>query len=195
MPSSRAFVTSVALRLIIVVALMVAMASAGVSALQGPGASAPPGEPSSTSDPLTTLNDAFRAAYRKAKEATLARSGPVILLEGDNLVLKKGGQRVEAPYTPAIYHVLKSFAHIPLALDVILETHADAVPLDDSAVGEMKGLRTLIAAAEATLASHGLDAEQVERQRKIVAACVNFLDRSPHPADVTGRIAWRLPVG
>ena len=46
----------------------------------------------------------------------------MILAEGDNLVLKKGGQRVEAHYTPAIYHVLKSFAHIPLALDVILAT-------------------------------------------------------------------------
>ncbi len=100
----------------------------------------------------------------------------MILAEGDNLVLKKGGQRVEAHYTPAVYHVLKSFAHIPLALDVILETRAGAVPLDDSVVGELQQFRGLIAAVEATIASHGLDAEQVERQRKIIGASVKFLD-------------------
>jgi hypothetical protein len=176
MPSSRTFISCVAVRLIVVVTLMLAMASAGGSQGSGPGAVAPHVEPSSTPDPLTTLNDAFRAAYRKAKEATLARSGPVILAEGDNLVLKKGGQRVEVHYTPAVYHVLKSFAHIPLALDVILATRAGAVPVDDSVVGEMQEFRRLIAAAGATIASHGLDDEQVERQRKIIGACVKFLD-------------------
>jgi hypothetical protein len=162
--------------LIVVVTLMLAMASAGVSQVSGPGAPAPQVEPSSTPDPLTTLNDAFRVAYRKAKEATLARSGPVILAEGDNLVLKKGGQRVEVHYVPAVYHVLKAFAHIPLALDVILETRAGAEPLDDSVVGELKQYQGLIAAVEATIASHGLDAEQLERQRKIIGACAKFLD-------------------
>ena len=52
----------------------------------------------------------------------------MILVEGDNLVLKRGGQRVEAHYVPAVYHVLKSFAHIPLALDVILESRAARCP-------------------------------------------------------------------
>jgi hypothetical protein len=178
MSSSRMFVSSVALKLCIVVALMLAMASAGVSQLPGPGAPATHVEPASTpKDPLATLNDAFRAAYQKAKEATLARGGPVILVEGDSLVLKKGGQRVEAHYTPAIYHVLKSFAHIPLALDVILATRAGDAPLDDAIVGELRQYRGLIANAEATLGSLGLDPEQVGRQRKIIASCVKFLDR------------------
>jgi hypothetical protein len=176
MPSSRALLSSVAVRSIVVVSLMLAMASAGISQVPGPGTATAPAQPSSTPDPLTTLNDAFRADYRKAKAAILERSGPVILAEGDNLVLKKGGQRVEVHYVPAVYHALKAFAHIPLALDVILETRAGAVPLDDSVVGELKQYRGLIAAVEATIASHGLDAEQLERQRKIIGACVKFLD-------------------
>jgi hypothetical protein len=176
MPSSRMFVSSVALRSIVVLSLMLAMASAGMSQLPGPGAPATRVEPPQTTDPLTTVNDAFRAAYRKAKEGILARCGPVVVVEGDDLVLKKGDRRVEAHYTPTAYHVLKAFAHIPLALDVILATRAGAAPLDEPVVGELRQFRGLIAAVESTIASQGLDAEQVERQRKLIAECVKFLD-------------------
>jgi hypothetical protein len=127
-------------------------------------------------DPLATLNDAFRAAYRRAKEAALARSGPVILAEGDNLVLKQGDRRVEVPYVPAVYHALKSVAHIPLALDVMLAPHAGEDPLDGAVLSELRAYRGLIAAADPTLAAHGLDSEQLERQRKLIAASVRFLD-------------------
>ena len=48
----------------------------------------------------------------------------MILVEGDNLVLRRGNTRQEAPYTPAVYHVLKAVAHVPLALDVMLAPHA-----------------------------------------------------------------------
>ena len=51
-------------------------------------------------------------------------------MEGDNMVLKRGGQRLEVPYTPAVYHVLKSVAHVPLALDVILAPHAGECHLE-----------------------------------------------------------------
>jgi hypothetical protein len=176
MPSGRAFVSSVALTSIVVVALMFAPVSTAVSQGPGPGASALHVEPSATPDPLTTLNDAFRAAYRQAKETSLARSGPVILAEGDNLVLKKGGHRVEAHYTPAVYHVLKSFAHIPLGLDVILATRAGQAMVDEPLVGELREYRRLIAAVETSIATHGLDAEQLGRQRKIIESCVKFLD-------------------
>src|SRR5271156_3880977 len=87
MPSSRMFVSSVALRSIVVLSLMFAMASAGMSQLPGPGAPATRVEPPPSTDPLTTVNDVFRAAYRKAKEGILSRSGPVIVVEGDDLVL------------------------------------------------------------------------------------------------------------
>ena len=42
----------------------------------------------SAKDPLLdTLNNEFRVQYRQALAATLAQAGPVIIEEGDNLIL------------------------------------------------------------------------------------------------------------
>jgi hypothetical protein len=143
--------------------LVAALAGAAVG--QGPAA-----------DPLTALNDAFRAAYHRTKEATIDRGGPVILIEGDNVVLRRGRTRQEVPYTPAIYHVLKAVAHVPLALDVILAPHAGEATLSDAVLAELRADRDLMSSAEPGLASHGLDAEQLARQKKILAGCREFLD-------------------
>src|SRR5437764_12172454 len=71
-------------------------------------------------DPLTELNDHSRAAYRRAREEALARTGPVVLVEGDDLVLKYGRQRLVARTVPDEYHVLKVVSHVPLAVHALL---------------------------------------------------------------------------
>ena len=121
-----------------------------------------------------TLNETFRAAYRRTKEANLAHGGPVILTEGDNVVLRRGGSRLEVPYTPAVYHVLKAVAHVPLALDVILAPHAGEETLDDATLAELREYRQRIEEAEPTLATHGLEPESLERSRTIFAECRAF---------------------
>jgi hypothetical protein len=127
-------------------------------------------------DPLTTLNNAFRVAYHRIKEANLDRGGPVILMEGDNIVLRRGGKRVDVPYTPAVYHILKDIAHVPLALDVILASHAGEETLNDAILAELRDYRSLLNSAEPSLAAQGLDPEQLDRQKKILAECRGFLD-------------------
>jgi hypothetical protein len=127
-------------------------------------------------DPLTTLNNAFHAAYVRTKEANLERGGPVILMEGDNMVLRHRGKRLEVPYTPAVYHILKDVAHIPLALDVILAPRAGEETLSDAVLAELREYRGLMTSAEPSLAAHGLDFEQLDRQKKILAECRGFLD-------------------
>jgi hypothetical protein len=127
-------------------------------------------------DPLTTLNDAFHAAYLRTKDAVLDRGGPVILMEGDNVVLRRGGKRLEVQYTPAIYHILKAVAHVPLALDVILAPHAGESSLNESVLAELREYRGLMTSVEPSLAAQGLDPEQLERQKKILAECRGFLD-------------------
>jgi hypothetical protein len=163
-------------RTILAAAALVGLVCAAIGQVPSVTVSKPATEPAPAADSLTTLNDAFRAAYRRAQQAVLARSGPVILAEGDYLVFKQRDRRVEVPYVPAVYHALKSVAHIPLALDVMLAPHADEDPLDGAVLSELREYRDLIAAAEATLGAHGLDPEQLERQRKLIAACLRFLD-------------------
>ncbi len=157
-----------------VVIVLLLAALAGVAVGRAPAPPAP--QAASAADPLMILNESFRAAYRRTKEANLARNGPVILMEGDNIVLRRGGTRLEVPYTPAVYHVLKSVAHVPLMLDVLLAPHADEATLTDAALAELRDYRKLMEQAEPSLAAQGLEPEQLERQKKIFADCRAFLD-------------------
>jgi hypothetical protein len=156
----------------VIVLLLAALAGVAVGQVPAP----PTPQVAPAADPLMTLNESFRAAYRRTKEANLARSGPVILMEGDNIVLKRGGTRLEVPYTPAVYHVLKSVAHVPLMLDVLLAPHADEATLTDAALAELRDYRKLMEQAEPSLVAQGLEPEQLERQKKIFADCRAFLD-------------------
>src|SRR5438093_12012429 len=71
-------------------------------------------------DPLLELNKAFRKAYAGARKELLARSDPLILAEGEELVLVHKGQRSTARVVPEKYHTLKAVSHVPLAIYVLL---------------------------------------------------------------------------
>ena len=74
-------------------------------------------------DPLLTLNKSSQALYAQAKIAALDHHGPVIIVSGDDLVLRNGEKRVQVRVTPEIYHTLKAIAHVPMAIDVALTAH------------------------------------------------------------------------
>ncbi len=159
-------------RTVVIVLLLTGLAGAAVDQVPAP----PAPQVAPAADPLMTLNDAFRAAYRRTKEANIAHADPVILVEGDNVVLRRGGTRLEVPYTPAVYHVLKSIAHVPLALDVVLAPHAGEATLNDTVLAELREYRRLMEQAEPSLVAQGLEPEQLERQKKLFAECRAFLD-------------------
>jgi hypothetical protein len=123
---------------------------------------------------LSTLNNAFRAAYADAKSRVLAASGPTLLVNGDSLVLLREGRRMEGNVGSAIYDPVKTIAHIPLAIYVTLTP-------GDGAVGEdrlktLGGLRELIPPAEQSLDMVKLAAGTLARQKRIVAESLAFLD-------------------
>src|SRR5579859_564775 len=66
-------------------------------------------------DPLRDLNDAFRAAYRSARQEAISSAGPVVVVSGDDLVLIRNGKRTPVTAVPPIYHELKVYDHITLA--------------------------------------------------------------------------------
>jgi hypothetical protein len=134
-------------------------------------------EPTKTDPPpdaLASLNDTFRAAYRQTRADALAHSGPVILVEGDTLVLKRDGRRTEGEYTPRLYHELKAVSHVPLALYVLL---ADG-PLTDERLTALRRYREQAEAARATLEKRGFSAESLKRQQQIFTASLAFLDKA-----------------
>jgi hypothetical protein len=123
---------------------------------------------------LTELNNAFRAAYADAKTRVLAASDPKLIVNGDTLILLHGGRRSEANAGAAIYDPVKTIAHIPLAIYVIL-TPGDGAVADDR-LRTLAGLRELIPPAAASLDSLKLPAATLARQRRIVAGSLKFLD-------------------
>lgn len=71
-------------------------------------------------EPLSDANAQFRAMYREAKARALASAGPVLLVEGDTLVLRDGARREATRFLPEKYTKLKEVSHVPLALFVAL---------------------------------------------------------------------------
>src|SRR5208337_4643461 len=70
---------------LVALALIIGMRSPAV-----PQVPDPTGKAEQTADPLSNLNNASRMFYTLAKQQTLARSGPVLIVIGDDLVLRKG---------------------------------------------------------------------------------------------------------
>jgi hypothetical protein len=119
-------------------------------------------------DPLLTINKQFRKTYSQVRAAKLARTGPVIVVDGEKLVLLRGKEREESEIDLTRYHHLKLLAHVPLTVYLLLDT-TDAGMIPEEQLAELRRLRESIVAACETLAERGFSAGQIERQRKLLA--------------------------
>ena len=72
-----------------------------------------------TGSALDDVNESFHDAYDSAREKA-ELDAPVIVVLGDSLLLFRRGERSEVVCTPALVHVLKSIAHCPIGLFVLL---------------------------------------------------------------------------
>ena len=153
--------------------LILAIAFAGLSVAPVPAQDAG-GE--GAQDPLLdTLNSEFRAQYQQALAATLAHAGPVILEEGDSLILVRQGERTSVQVKPLEYHELKAVAHIPLALFVMLSFPPEA-SLSADRRKLLEHYRELMVSASATLPGRHFTADQLPRQKQIFSASFQLLD-------------------
>ncbi|NRD65231.1 hypothetical protein HRD49_26090 [Corallococcus exiguus] len=126
-----------------------------------------------SADPLSVLNQAFRDAYAARREAVLSRMGPVIAQIDDVLILRKDGQRFEAPARTRRYHVSKAVTHVPLALHVLL---ASKDALDEETRTRLTTMRRLITASRMSLDGRGLPAEALARQHRLLDASLALVD-------------------
>jgi hypothetical protein len=153
-------------------AVLVCLISSAHVPAQTRGAAADPEQPA----PFTTLNNAFREAYGKARSRVLASSGPVLIVNGTNFVLLRDGRRVEAKVGSPVYDTVKTIAHLPLAIYLIL-TPGDG-GMDADRLKTLASVRDLIPPVEASLDALGLPAPTLARQRQIMAASAAFIDEA-----------------
>jgi len=134
-------------------------------------APAPPAGP----DPLVTLNNAFRGEYSRAKTEALSKVGPLIIVEGNRVVLERSGERKEAEIQPPIYQALKAVAHIPFAVFLLFD-QPDSGGLTDERVAQLRDYRKLIVDAKSSLGDRGFSETQHQRQQTIINDSLAFLD-------------------
>src|SRR4051812_18019501 len=144
--------------------IVLATSLVGIASMAGPQAAGPAAKVTQAADVLTTLNNASRGYFAQAKARALSKEGPVMIVIGDDLVMRQGEKRRQARFIPDSYHTLKTYAHIPMAIDVALAPHGDENPLGEGTVRELRDYRGMIPAAGSAIASAGLDAEERERQ-------------------------------
>ncbi len=142
------------------------------------------------SDALDQLNVAARAAYSDGRAAQLARTGPVIVVAFDRLVLLRNGGETKETFTPPVYHQLKSIAHLPLGLVTLLLPETPGAR-DGAWRKRLEELRAKGEAAAASIDGLGLTAAQAQRQRHIFQDSLRFIDGvlasgAPSAAALTG---------
>jgi len=131
--------------------------------------------PQSETDPLITLNNAFRAEYSRAKTEALSKVGPLVIVEGNKAVLVRNGKRTEAEIQPPIYQALKAVAHIPFAVFLMFD-QSDSGELTEERLAELRDYRKLIVDARSSLGNRGFSETQLQRQQKIIDDSLTFLD-------------------
>jgi len=122
---------------------------------------------------LDALNVASRGMYAGGRVSELAAIPVVIIVSGDDLILRKGGKRTVVTVVPAEYHTLKCVAHSTLALFTHL-AHEPGRPLSDERVKALKEYRDLMTAAAGAVDKCGFDADTLARQKRIMARAQEF---------------------
>jgi hypothetical protein len=139
-------------------------------------------------DPLTAANDFFHSIYSDSIATTLkaASHHPVILAEGDKLVLKVDGKRHEAVIEPRETNTMKVVSHMPLAafllLESVLKMLPEEAPPSRSAISaetdqQMGALMDHISSLHVTLlAPSSLTQIQLQRQIELLDRTRFFLE-------------------
>jgi hypothetical protein len=136
------------------------------------------------SDPLSKLNAAFHTAYAELRNQIVKETSPVIIHYGDKMVLIKNGIRTEAPALTPHYHELKSVAHVPLAIYVMLVPGAGS-KIADSQLSLLHEYRSLLAKGRASIEGRGFRPDQRDRQMQIFDSSLAMIDSTLRNGEVT----------
>jgi hypothetical protein len=125
-------------------------------------------------DPLVELNNRFRIAYAQARKELLAKQGPIIIADGDSVVLLRASRRTEVNVA-AMSDIVKPIAHTPLAIHSFLGS-AGGADLTEERLKELRTIRELIEPAGKSLQGRGLPEEIHLLHMQILAESAKFLD-------------------
>lgn len=139
-----------------------------------------PGEPSESDawprvDPsLDDVNVRFHAAYDEARRHA-ERSGPVLVVLADSLVVCRGDHRQEMRFTRPVFHVIKSVAHAPLAIFALMHPRGTR-PMDGPTRDRLRVTRDVLKASLPRLANWELDPQALATLTGVVESSLAFVE-------------------
>ncbi|CAF4040301.1 unnamed protein product [Adineta steineri] len=68
------------------------------------------------SDELSDLNKKFISTYEHARDYLISITNPLIICNGDNVIIIHRGKRYQEQVIPKLYHDLKSMSHMPFKI-------------------------------------------------------------------------------
>jgi hypothetical protein len=120
------------------------------------------------------LNVTARESYSAARALALKSDQPVFLVT-DTVTLIRGEDLGSLPYSPPLYHELKSISHLPLGVYSasigLIEN-----PTEQRWIEMLSALRKQVDSAEADLAKASLSESQRARQQNILSLSRTYLD-------------------
>lgn len=129
---------------------------------------------SPTAPLFNDLNTAARESYAAARSLALKSDQPVFLVT-DTVTLIRGEDLGSLPYSPPLYHELKSISHLPLGV------HSASMGLLESPtkqpwIERLRTLRKEVDSTEAELAKASFTEIQKVRQQKILSLSRAYLN-------------------
>lgn len=120
------------------------------------------------------LNTAARESYAAARALALKSDQPIFLVT-DTVTLIRGEDLGSLPYSPPIYHELKSISHLPLGVYSASIGLIES-PSEQRWIERLKTLRTQVDRAETELTKASLTDSQRARQQSILSLSRTYLD-------------------
>ncbi|MBX9584426.1 MAG: hypothetical protein K2X87_29345 [Gemmataceae bacterium] len=125
---------------------------------------------------LVALNRTTGMLYAGGRKRELATVPAVVIVSGDDLILRRGDKRATATVIPPEYHALKAVAHVTLGLFGHLAADPGK-PLGDDRVKRLTEYRGQLAAAAPAVEGYGYDADTLARQKRMIDRGLAFIDK------------------
>lgn len=139
---------------------------------------------------LDAVNDAFHESYDR-KRALEERKGAVLVVLADELVvILRDGTRRTFPLTPRLFHVIKSVAHVPVALFAAMHRAPSEAPLKKLGGFIDDALASLVKEEQVPQDTEGADHETLPARRTLLQESKVFVERvlalDPHRTNEPG---------
>lgn len=126
---------------------------------------------------LDAVNDEFHERYDRARAAEERKGAVLVLLADDLVVILRDGTRRTLPLTPRLFHVIKSVAHVPVALFAAMYRGKSEVPLKKLRRFIDDSLASLAKEEHAQREAEGADPDTLDALQTVLQESRTFVER------------------